>query len=220
MYNIWNRDTHLYLPHNKLSLHLTTATEVQRSGRIAVGMWSGWTTLQDSVLSSPTPAPTLLELPFREQRGFGLTASATISDGSAPDYKNRSWPLLQLVSVAQKNRPLTMLYFTVQSIDLPMDCMAWRFWMTRQSNACADIHGRRKDFFQEAEVDFSKGSQFFSRGHQKWCNFIFPSRNYENNLFCWMCKKENVKIQNSGRGSTPCSPFRRPCRGLCGQAVD
>jgi len=44
---------------------------------------------------------------------------------------------LWLVSVAQKNRPLTMLSFTVQSIDFLMECMAWRFWMTRQSNGCS-----------------------------------------------------------------------------------
>jgi len=32
-----------------------------------------------------------------------------------------------LVSVAQKNRSLTMLFYTVQSIDLPMECMSWWF---------------------------------------------------------------------------------------------
>jgi len=32
---------------------------------------------------------------------------------------------------------LTMLSFTVQSFDLPTQCMAWRFWMTRQSNDCS-----------------------------------------------------------------------------------
>jgi len=31
------------------------------------------------------------------------------------------WPLLRLVSVAQRNRPLIMLSFTVQSIDLPVE---------------------------------------------------------------------------------------------------
>ena len=45
-------------------------------------MWSGWTTLQDSVLSSP--APTLSECPFQEWRGFGLTASTLVSDISTP----------------------------------------------------------------------------------------------------------------------------------------
>ena len=50
---------------------------------------------------------------------------------------------------------------------------------------CLRRHPRASEgLFQGTEVDFSKGSQFFSRGHQKWCSFIFPSRNYENNLFC------------------------------------
>jgi len=34
------------------------------------------------------------------------------------------WPLLQLVTAAHSNRPLTMSSFTVQSIDLLMECMA------------------------------------------------------------------------------------------------
>jgi len=46
-------------------------------------MRSGWTTLRDSVLSYPTPAPTFLEGRFQEQRGFALTASASGSDVSA-----------------------------------------------------------------------------------------------------------------------------------------
>jgi len=51
------------------------------------------------------------------------------------------WPLLRIVSVAQKNRPSTMFSFIVQSIDLFMDHMAWRFWMTEKSNGntCPDI---------------------------------------------------------------------------------
>jgi len=46
---------------NKSSVHLPTTTEVRRTGRITNGRRSGWTTLRDSVLSSPTPAPTFLE---------------------------------------------------------------------------------------------------------------------------------------------------------------
>jgi len=34
--------------------------------------------------------------------------------------------LLQPVSVAQKNKPLTMLSSNVQSIDLPVDCVGRR----------------------------------------------------------------------------------------------
>ena len=56
-----NRDTHLHLPHNKSSVHLTTTTYVRRSGQITNGMWSGWTTRQNSAFSSPTPVPTLPE---------------------------------------------------------------------------------------------------------------------------------------------------------------
>ena len=47
------------------------------------------------------------------------------------------WPLLRPASVAQKNKPSTMLSSNVQSIDLPMDCMAWRFWMMSQSIGCS-----------------------------------------------------------------------------------
>jgi len=42
-----------------------------------------------------------------------------------------------LVSVAKKNKPATMLSSNVQSIDLPMDCMAWRFWTMKQSIGCS-----------------------------------------------------------------------------------
>ena len=37
-------------------------------------------------------------------------------------------------SAAQKNKPSTML---VQSIDLLMDCTAWRFWTMRQATGCS-----------------------------------------------------------------------------------
>jgi len=54
-----------------------------RSGRITNGTWSGWTASRDSVFSSLTPAPTLLEWPCQEQRGFDSIASALVSDVSA-----------------------------------------------------------------------------------------------------------------------------------------
>ena len=72
MHGASNRDTHLCPPHSNSSAHLTTTTYVRRSGRITNGMWSGWTTLRDSLLSSAVPAPTLLKWPFREQCGFGF----------------------------------------------------------------------------------------------------------------------------------------------------
>ena len=47
------------------------------------------------------------------------------------------WPPLRPVSVAQKNKPSTTLSSKVQSIDLPMNCMAGRFWMMKQPNCCS-----------------------------------------------------------------------------------
>ena len=98
---------------------------------------SGWTTLYDFALSSTTPAPPILEWPCQGQCGSGITSFAPVSDVSTPAYANGVWHLLWLVSVAQKDRPLTMLSSSVQSIDLHMDCTAWSYWVTRQSNGCA-----------------------------------------------------------------------------------
>ena len=77
------------------------------------------------------------ERPSREEPGSGSTASAPVSDVSAPACTNGVCPPLRPVSVAQKNKPSTMLSSNVQSIDLLMDCMAWRFWTIRQSNGCS-----------------------------------------------------------------------------------
>jgi len=137
MHGISNRDAHLYPPHNKSLVKLTISTEVQRSGRITNGMRGGWTTPHDSVLSSPTPAPTLLVWPSQEQRGSGLTASAPVSDVCAPACTNGVWPLLRPVNVAQKNKPSIILSSNVQSINFPMDCTGWPFWTMRQSNSCS-----------------------------------------------------------------------------------
>jgi len=46
----------------------------------------------------------------------------------------RNVDLLGIASVVLRNRPLTRLFPTVQSIDFLMECMVWRFWMMRQSN--------------------------------------------------------------------------------------
>ena len=75
--------------------------------------------------------------PSQEEPGSGLTASAPVSDVSAFACTNGVWSPLRPVSVALKNKPSTMLSSNVQSIDLPMDCMAWRFWTTRQWNGCS-----------------------------------------------------------------------------------
>ena len=127
MHGASNRDTHLYLPHIISSVHLTT-TYMRCSGR---------TTRQGSAFSFPTPAPTHPEWPSQEEPGSGLTASAPVSDVFAPAFTNGVWPLLRPVSVTQKNKPSTMLSFNVQSIDLPMDCTAWRFWTMKQSIGCS-----------------------------------------------------------------------------------
>ena len=66
---------------------------------------------QDSVLLSPTLAPTLPEWPRQEQCESDLTTSAPASDVSAPACTNGVRPLTRLVSVPQKNRPLTMLCY-------------------------------------------------------------------------------------------------------------
>jgi len=127
----------LYPPHNISSVHLTTTTYVRRSGRITNGMRSGRTTPQDSVFSSPTPAPIPLEWPSQKEPGPGLTASAPVRDVSTPACTNGVWPHRRPVSVAQKNKLSTMLSSNVQSIDLPMDCTAWQFWTMRQSSGCS-----------------------------------------------------------------------------------
>jgi len=74
--------------------------------------------------------------PPKKSLGPTWTASIPVLDVSTPACTNRVWPPLQPVSVAQKNKPLTMLSSNVQSIDLPMDCIAWWFWTMRQSNGC------------------------------------------------------------------------------------
>ena len=81
-------------------------------------------------LSSP-------EWPSQEEPGSGLTASAPVSDVSIPACINGVWPPLRPVSVVQKNKPSTLLSSDVLSIDLLMDCTAWRFFTMRQSNCCS-----------------------------------------------------------------------------------
>ena len=97
-------------------------------------MRRGCTTPRDSVFSSGTLAPILGEWSFQEQCGSSLTASAPVSDVSVPACTNGVCPPLLHVSVAQ-NKPSTMLSSNVQSIDLHMDCTAWRFSMMRQAPA-------------------------------------------------------------------------------------
>jgi len=62
--------------------------------------------------------------PPKEEPGSALTASTLVADVSTPACINGVWPSPWPVIVAQKNKPSTMLSSNVQSIDLPMDCMA------------------------------------------------------------------------------------------------
>ena len=92
------------------------------------------------------------EWPSQEQPGSGLTASSQVSDVSAPACTNEVCPPLRPVSVAQKDKPSTMLSTNVQYIDLLMDCMAWRFWMMRQFSGCSTPAPRSsaaKQWFEE-----------------------------------------------------------------------
>jgi len=68
------------------------------------------------------------ERPSQEELGPGLTASARVSGVTAHVCTNGVWLPLWPVSVAQKNKPSIMLSSNVQSIELRMDCTAWRFW--------------------------------------------------------------------------------------------
>jgi len=72
-----------------------------------------------------------------QEPGSGSTAPAPVSGVSAHICTNGVWPPLRPMSVAQKNKPSTMLSSNVQSIDLLMDCTAWRFWTMRKSNGCS-----------------------------------------------------------------------------------
>jgi len=94
-----NRDTHLCPPHIISSVYLTTTTYVRRSGRMTNGMRSGRTTPQETAFSSPTPAPKSPEWPSQEESRSGLTASALVSDVSAPVYTNGVWPPLEVMSL-------------------------------------------------------------------------------------------------------------------------
>ena len=75
-----------------------------------------------------------------------LTAFKLVSEVSAPVCTNGVWPLRQIVSEKQKIKPLTMFPSNVQSVDLPMDCMAWQCWTMRPLNACSTLAPRSSIF--------------------------------------------------------------------------
>jgi len=127
-----NRDTHFYPPHNNSSVFLTTTMYVRRSGQIINGTRSGQITpfqFQTSVHTHP-------EWPSQEERESGSTASAPVSDVSAPACTNGVWPPLRPVCVVQ-NKPSIMSSSTVQYIEPPTDYTAWRFWTMRKPNGCS-----------------------------------------------------------------------------------
>jgi len=74
MHSTSNRDTHLYPLHNSYS-STDNNTAVGRSGGFTDGVRRGWMTLRDSLFSSPTSAPTLMEWPFKGQRVHLITIS-------------------------------------------------------------------------------------------------------------------------------------------------
>ena len=133
---------------------------------------------QDSAFSSPNPAPKPPppEWPSQQEPGSGLTASAPVSDVSAPACTTGVWPLLWVVSVAQKNKPWTMLSSSVQSIDLPTDCMAWRFWTMRRPNGCSTSALRssagklRFEQLAQKKKTWNKGLNVFFCNH--WSPFL------------------------------------------------
>ena len=102
------------------------------------------------------------EWPSQEEPRSSLTASAPVSDVSAPACTNGVWPPLRPVSVVQKNKPSTMLSSNVQSIDLPMECKAWRFWTMRQLNDCSTSAPRSSQ--NRCQKDFNRGALQFCGG--------------------------------------------------------
>ena len=100
MYGASNRDTHLYPPHNNSSVHLTTTTCVQCTGRITNGMRSGRTITQESTFPSPKLVPFPRGDPASEKPWSGLTTSTLISGISAPAFTSRVCSPLKPMSVA------------------------------------------------------------------------------------------------------------------------
>ena len=119
MHGVSNRDIHLYPPHNNSSFYRTT-TYVRRSGRIFRwnAEWLNNTTRLRTYI--PDTGTHSSGIAFQEQRAaYRLTASAPVSDVSAPACTNVVWPPLWPVSVAQKNKPSTMFSANAQSIEPP-----------------------------------------------------------------------------------------------------
>ena len=106
-----NRDIHLYQPHNRSSVFLATTTYT----RGALGGSSMECGVGGQPHKTPRFHPRHRYPPSQEESGSCSTASAPVSGLSAPACTNGVWPLLRAVSVAQKNKPSTMLSSNVQS---------------------------------------------------------------------------------------------------------
>jgi len=101
------------------------------------GEWTDSTTRLRTYISDTDTHPLWATLPRTSwvQLNFLLTGVGRFLPCL---YKWSSvWPPLRPVSVAQKNKPSTMLSYNVQSIDILMDRTAWRLWTMRQSNDCS-----------------------------------------------------------------------------------
>ena len=139
--SLFEYHTHLHSPHNS-SIHLMT-TKVWCSvwvKSVVFPNWmrSGWTTLEGSVLSTLTSAPTLSEWPCQEQHESDLTAFTQVLHVYTPVYSNGLCTLLQF----KKKRLPALLSVIAQSIDLLVECMVWQFWMLRQSHGCPMLSPR------------------------------------------------------------------------------
>jgi len=123
------KSRHPFVPTAQQLISLSDNTNIHAS-HWADHQWNAeWsdnpTTLRTFIPDTGMAAP---EWSSQEQRWSELSASAPVSNVSAPACVR---PPLRPVSVAHKNKPSTMLSSNVQSIDLLMNCTAWRFWTMR-----------------------------------------------------------------------------------------
>jgi len=99
-------------------------------------MRSGRTTPQDSAFSFPTPGPIPVgTLPRRAWVLLNRLGTGILSFRSCL----HKWGMASsaVCESGAEEQTSTMLTSNVQSIDLLMDCMAWRFWTMRQSHGCS-----------------------------------------------------------------------------------
>ena len=134
-YSVSNRNTHLYTPHSISSVNLTTTTCVVHWPDHQWNVeWTDNATRLCIIIFGTSTHPPIMTLP----RGawFWLDrACNSVWHFCSSLYK---WGMTSSAAcVAQKNKPLTLLSSNVQSIDIPMDCMAWRFWTMRHWNGCS-----------------------------------------------------------------------------------